>query len=96
MDDSIAINRALLRAARDSMLTFLKTELRVAGTMLDAAESTLDESARKRRVVMANQACSEVVRFLSTDLGMTALEVSEREALTTELRAVEERMKSRV
>jgi hypothetical protein len=95
MDDPFSVNRALLRATRDTMLTFLRTELRVATTMLDAADSTQDESVRSRRLVMANLACAEVVRFLSTDVGMTALEVSEREELATGLRAVEQRMKSR-
>jgi hypothetical protein len=96
MHDPISTSRVLLRSTRASMLTFLRTELRIATTMLDAAESAQDESARNRRLVIASQACSEVVRFLSTDIGMTTLEVAEREELTTGLRTVEERMNARM
>jgi hypothetical protein len=54
---------ALAAAAHDSMVTFLRIELQIANTVLDAAATTNDDEARERRRARANEACAEVVRY---------------------------------
>jgi len=92
MDDPIPVSRALAHSAHDSMVTFLRIELQIANTMLDAAATTHDADSRERRRGRANEACAEVVRYLEADVERPVLSAEEREELSTGLRAVQARM----
>jgi hypothetical protein len=92
MENPIPVSRALADSAHDSMVAFLKIELQIANTMLDAAATTHDAETRERRRGRANEACAEVVRYLDPEVGRSVLSADEREDLSMELRAVQGRM----
>lgn len=78
-------SEALLEAARLAAVDFLRTELRVANTMLDVASTGFaDVQARERRHAAARIAYAEVVKHLVTGSNITFTD-RERDELTTGL-----------
>jgi hypothetical protein len=89
---SITDSRALVASARDSLLVFLRVELSLANTMLDAAAFSGEESGRRRRRDRAVEACDEVVRYLGMDATRTGLSPAERDELSAGLQALQARL----
>jgi hypothetical protein len=83
---------ALIDTAHESLIRFLRLELSIAHTMLDAADTTRQESSRERRRARANEACAEVARYLGADAKRSGLRSAERQELTEGLSAIRARM----
>ena len=76
MSDVFNSAEALREGARLAAVDFLRTELRIARTMLHAASTTGDPEAAIRRHVAARTAIAEVVKHLGSG---SRLELSESE-----------------
>ena len=92
MRDLSQSSEALIATARASRLAFLRTELRVANTMLNLAATSRDAGDRERRRDRAREACREVARHLAVAESPNALSARERVELASGMRAIEQRM----
>jgi hypothetical protein len=92
MDSPSPTAAALIDTAHESLIRFLRLELSIAHTMLDAADTTREEASRERRRSRAHQACAEVARYLGADAKRSGLRSAERQELTEGLSAIRARM----
>ena len=85
---------ALTESLAAGRLDFLRVELQVCGTLLDAADGSRDDVARARRRARAQEAHDEVARHLAKGAmpGLTAAQWTE---LTTGLAALSQRLGDR-
>jgi hypothetical protein len=83
-------SEALRESARLAAVDFLRTELRVANTMLDVASTGTDVLATARRREAARMAYAEVVKHLVKGSGIS-LTQHERDELTTGLESIARR-----
>jgi hypothetical protein len=86
----------LLATSRQARLRFLRTELQIASTMLDLADSASDQETRHRRESAAADACNEVARGLDPSSRTAPLSELERAELTAGLDALDVRRRSRL
>jgi hypothetical protein len=92
MKDLPISSEALLFSARASRRDFLRTELKIANTMLDLAATSRDAGDRERRRGRAREACGEVARHLAVEDSPNALDAMERAELSAGVRRIEQRL----
>ena len=81
LDDSI-------KGANEASVTLMFTDLALADTMLERAETTQDEATRRRNIQHVTTACESVQHFM----GKLRLSDAERDALSRKLAALQERL----
>jgi hypothetical protein len=87
MDDARRVTmRALAYSTQQSLVDFLRLELKIAHTMMDSAALARDDETRERRCGRAREACAEVDRHLTSQSPHFRLATSEREELVDGLR----------
>jgi hypothetical protein len=91
MTDVIRQSEALRRATSQAAVDFLRTELQVAHTLLDLADSAMGAGADARRRDQARMAVAEVAKGLAKEGHITFTE-SERNELTTGLTELAQRL----
>ncbi len=92
MSDQFAISFELRDAASAAGLELLRTELRVANTMMDLIASSLSEDARGRRLQQAQDACDVVASHLGRNEKHFIISESHRCELASGLSLVRARM----
>jgi hypothetical protein len=94
MSDLADISNALVASSRGLCVEVLRTELRIAQTMITLAVNTEDAAVQERRKHQAGEACAVVARHLSADGSPIVLSESERDELSEGLSAISQRLAS--
>jgi len=92
--DSAEYARAIAASASDALVSFLRVELEVANTMLDAAAATSNGELRARRRDLAHAAHDEVARRLTADAPLPGVTLDVRAELSFQLALVQGRLDS--